>query len=126
VTYYGRVGNRLEAGLRLRFRGPNESIRDFDAIIDTGYTGMIILPFRLAEVLGLVGGMGGQATLADGSSRRFDTFSAEVEWGGTWKDVIVSAIGDEVLVGMRFLSGLELRIEVVPGGIVEIAELKVD
>jgi len=32
----------------------------------------------------------------------------------------VSAVGEEVLVGMRLLAGHELRVAVVPGGPVEI------
>jgi hypothetical protein len=37
--------------------------------------------------------------------------------------VLVSAVGDEALVGMRLLAGHELRIEVVPGGVVEVTPL---
>ena len=47
-------------------------------------------------------------------------FAAEVAWGGTWRAVLVSAIGNESLLGMRLLAGHKLVIEVVPGGLVEI------
>jgi hypothetical protein len=46
-----------------------------------------------------------------------------VEWNGGWRPVLVSAVGDEPLVGMRLLAGHELRIAVVPGGVVEITPL---
>lgn len=123
MTAQGTVNARLEAVLRLRVRGPDGSVTEFDAVIDTGYTGLLTLPTPAAAALGLVRGMGGQATLADGSARRFDTFIAELEWGGGWWSVIVSALGSEVLVGMRLLAGQELRVQVAPGGAVEVSPL---
>jgi hypothetical protein len=61
--------------------------------------------------------------LADGSVRQFDLYAAEVGWADGWRPVLVSAVGDEVLVGMRLLAGHELRVAVVPGGVVGIAPL---
>lgn len=123
MTIRGAVSARLEAVLRLRVRGPAGTVAKFDAVIDTGYTGLLTLPTAVANALGLERGMGGQATLADGSARRFDTFAAELEWGDGWRSVVVSALGDEVLVGMRLLAGHELRVQVAPGGTVEVAAL---
>ena len=119
----GAVNTRLEAVLRLRIRGPAGAVGEFDAVIDTGYTGLLTLPATAAAGLGLERGMGGQATLADGSARRFDTFAAELDWGGGWRGVIVSSLGAEVLVGMRLLAGHELRVHVAPGGAVEVNAL---
>jgi len=50
-------------------------------------------------------------------------YAAEVEWNGGWRPVLVSAVGDEALLGMRLAAGNELRIAVVPGGVVEITPL---
>ena len=61
--------------------------------------------------------------LADGSVRQFDIWDAEVEWGGTWRAVLVYELGNEPLLGMRLLAGHKLEIEVVPGGLVEILPL---
>lgn len=119
----GAVSDRLEAILRLRVRGRAGAVAEFDAVVDTGYSGLLTLPTAAAESLGLERGMGGRATLADGSARRFDTFTAELEWGGGWREVVVSALGAEVLVGMRLLAGHELRVQVVSGGAVEVAAL---
>src|SRR5205809_438211 len=60
---------------------------------------------------------------ADISSRPFDIYAAEVEWGGVWRAILVSAVGAEALLGMRLLAGHTLRIDVVPGGVVEITPL---
>src|SRR5437764_998296 len=59
----------------------------------------------------------------DGKFVAIDVVAAEAEWEGSWRPILVSAVGDEVLVGMRLLAGHELRVAVVPGGSVEISPL---
>ena len=54
------------------------------------------------------------------SATAADICAAEVEWGGSWRPVLVYAVGNDPLLGMRLLSGHKLVIEVVPGGLVEI------
>ena len=120
MTARGAVNARLEAILRLKVRGPKGVEVEIDAVLDTGYTGSLTLPASVAHSLDLVRRSGGQAVLADGSSRRFDTFAAEVAWGGNWRRVVASALGDEPLVGMTLLAGHELRLEAIDGGTVEV------
>ena len=119
----GTVNARLEAVIRLRVRGPGGTELDFDAVIDTGFTSSLTLPSTAVTALGLVRQSGGSAVLGDGSVRSFDVYAAEVEWDGNWRPVLVSAVGAEVLVGMRLLAGHELRIAVLPGGPVEISTI---
>ena len=123
MTALGVVNARMEAVLRLRVRGPDGAEAEIDAVVDTGYTGSLTLPASLATSLGLARRSGGRAVLADGSSRRFDTYAAEVAWVGSWRGVVASAIGDEALVGMGLLTGHELRVEVVEGGAVVVGLL---
>lgn len=117
----GSVNARLEAVIQLRVRGPTGAEFDCDAVIDTGFTSSLTLPSTAVTALGLVRHSGGSVVLGDGSIRSFDMYAAEVEWDGTWRPVLVSAVGDEVLVGMRLLARHELRVAVVPGGSVEIS-----
>ncbi len=119
----GAVNARGEAIVRLRVRGPSGAEQDVDAVIDTGFTASLTLPAATVAALGLVLQSGGRAGLGDGSVRQFEIYSAEVEWDGNWRSVLVWALGDEVLIGMRLLAGHALRIDVVPGGAVEIAPL---
>jgi len=119
----GSVNARNEAVVRLRVRGPGGAELDIDAIIDSGFTASLTLPMTMVAALGLARQSGGTAVLADGSVRLFDIFAAEVAWGGTWRAVLVSAVGNESLVGMRLLAGHKLVIDVVPGGLVEILPL---
>ena len=117
----GAVSARREAVVPLRLRGPGGTQLDVDAIVDTGFTAA--LPPAAVAALGLTRLSGGGAVLADGSIRQFDVSAVEVAWGGGWVSVLVSAVGDEVLLGMRLLAGHELRIAVVPGGVVDITPL---
>jgi clan AA aspartic protease len=119
----GAVNARHEAVVRLRLRGPGGTETDVDAVIDTGYSGALTLPAAAVTTLGLLRQSGGQAALADGSIRQFDIYAVEVAWDGGWRPVLVSAVGNEVLLGMRLLAGHELRIAATPGGAVEIAPL---
>jgi clan AA aspartic protease len=119
----GVVNARHEAVVRMRVRGPSGLESDVDAIVDSGSTASLTLPAALGTALGLARQSGGTAVLADGSVRQFDIFAAEVAWGGTWRAVLVSAIGNESLLGMRLLAGHKLVIEVVPSGLVEIVPL---
>jgi clan AA aspartic protease len=119
----GSVNARYEAVVRLRVRGPGGAEADVDVVVDSGFTASLTLPMATVTVLGLVRQSGGTAILADGSVRQFDIFAAEVAWGGAWRTVLVSAVGNESLLGMRLLSAHKLVVEVVPGGLVEILPL---
>jgi len=93
-------------------------------VVDSGFTASLTLPLPTISTLELARVTGGGAVLADGSVRQFDIYAAEVAWAGEWRPVLVSGVGDEVLAGMRLLADHELRIVVVPGGIVEITPLE--
>ena len=119
----GAVNARREAVVRLRVRQPGRPEIALDAVIDSGFTASLTMPLAIIAGLGLQRQSGGRAVMADGTVSQFDVYSAEVEWGGVWRPVLVSAVGGEVLVGMSLLAGHELRIAVVPGGVVEISPL---
>ena len=119
----GIVNARRAAIVQLRLRGPGGVESVVDALVDTGFTSSLTLPIATIVALGLVRHSRGRAVLGDGSVRQFDVYSAEVEWGSGWRPILASALGDEALLGMRLLAGHELRIEVVPGGVVAITPL---
>lgn len=100
MTLSGSVNARREPVARLRVRGPSGAECDVDAVVDTGYSGALALPAVLCMTLGLPRRAGVTTILADGSSRRVDSYAAEVGWAGGWRPVAASAVGDEVLIGM--------------------------
>ena len=119
----GVVNDRGEATVRLRVRGPDGFELGIDVAVDTGFNASLTLTPEEVAVLGLEYESSGKAALADGSVRQFEIYAAELEWGQTWRRISVSAVGETALLGMKLLAGHELRIAVVPGGIVEITPL---
>ena len=123
MTVSGVVNSRREAVIRLKVRGPGGVEAVVDAIIDTGYSGVMALPAALCMTLGLPQRAGVTAVLADGSSRRVASYEAEVEWGGGWRPIAASGVGGEALLGMGLLAGHELRVQVIVGGAVSVSSL---
>ena len=119
----GSVNARWEAVLGLRVRGPSGADMSVDTVVDSGFTGSLTLPQATVRALGLARQSGGSAVLADATVRHFDVYAAEWEWEGNWRPILVSAVGDEALSGMRLLAGRQLRIDVALGGLVEVAPL---
>lgn len=107
----------------LLIRGPDGSNLDVIAVVDTGFTAALTLPEPIIRALSLPFDSNGRLSLADGTASSFDLHSAEVFWDGHWRPVLASAIGDEVLVGMRLLHGFQLRVDAIAGGAVEITSL---
>jgi len=83
----------------------------------------LTLPAAVIAALGLARQSSGGAVLGDGSIRQFEIYAAEVGWGGGWRPILVSAVGDETLLGMGLLAAHEPRVAVVPGGPIEITPL---
>jgi clan AA aspartic protease len=119
----GIVNSRNEAIIRLRIRGPRGTELEIDSIVDTGFTSFLTLPAVTIASLALNRQTAGTSVLADGSVREFDIFSGEVLWEGAWRPVLVSALGNESLLGMRLMLGHKLVVDVVPGGSVGVAPL---
>ena len=116
----GSVNARREAIVPLRVRGATGIERAVDALVDTGFTASMAMPPSVPASLGLLRQSVSSAVLADGSVRQFEVYAVEVEWGGTWRPILVSAVGNEVLIGMRLLADHELRVSVTVGGDVRI------
>ncbi|MBA4188053.1 MAG: clan AA aspartic protease [Planctomycetaceae bacterium] len=119
----GTVSARLEAKLRLTIVGPTGTTLDVDAVIDTGFNGSLVLPSATVSSLGLIRKSGGTARLGDGSTCNYENFGAEVVWNGATRGVVVSAMGNEALAGMRLLAGHKLTVEIKDGGAVEVLPL---
>ena len=79
----GVVNAAYEAVISLSLRGPSGHLREIDAVIDTGFNGVLTLPPALVAELGLSILSHGGATLADGSMIAFDVWEVTVLWDGT-------------------------------------------
>jgi clan AA aspartic protease len=119
----GTVNSNNEAVLPLRVRGPGGTELDVDAIIDTGFTGSITLPPAIISALNLTGQSQVATRLGDGTMCYLDAYDVEIEWDGVWITVVVWEIDATPLLGMGLLTGHEMFIEFVPGGVVDITKL---
>jgi clan AA aspartic protease len=116
----GIVTANREPVVSLRVRGPGGAVVDVDLVVDTGFTGALVLPAVVVATLALPWRSGGTAVLADGSTHQTDYYEAELEWGPGWLSVLAMSVGPEALLGMRLLAAHRLAVEGSPGGLVEI------
>uniref|UniRef100_A0A6M3MBW1 Aspartyl protease n=1 Tax=viral metagenome TaxID=1070528 RepID=A0A6M3MBW1_9ZZZZ len=82
----------------------------YGAIVDTGYSGGLVLPLIMAVDLGLekVGSVA--VTLADSSVQVLPAFLCKVSVAGEEHDMSTLVLGNEVLVGMELLHNYRLCI----------------
>jgi len=119
----GRVTAFGEALIPLSVRGGQGDERPVEAVIDTGFTGMLTLPPILINELGLFWRRRGRALLADGGETVFDIYEATILWDGTPRRVAVDAVECAPLVGMSMLRGYEMTMQIVEGGHVVIRSM---
>lgn len=118
----GAVTSNLEAAIRLPVRGPNEREQEIEAVIDTGFNGFVTLPPALIAALNLPRLGRGRAILANGSEEVFDLHEATIVWDGRTLAVEAEAANTDALIGTSLLYGHDLRIHMVEGGAVTIAQ----
>ena len=119
----GTVSAFREALVTLTVHGPAGDEQQVEAVIDTGFDGMLTLPSNVIVALGLPWRSRGRAILADGSESIYDIYEGSVLWEGMPRRVLVDAVETTPLLGMGLLEGSELRIEAKEGGQVTIAPL---
>lgn len=119
----GRVTESLEAQIPVRLRGPLATDLAVDAIIDTGFDGMLTLPPAVIQRLGLSLRQRARVILGDGSEAAVDVFEVLIEWDGAWRNVAVASADIDSLVGMALLRGHDGTMRVTEGGAVSITKI---
>lgn len=114
-----------EARVPLVVSGPTGEELGVAAIIDTGFSGFLILPASAVEALELPWLGRGQALVGDGSRQVFDLYAATVLWDDVPRRIQVASTETEPLLGIAMILGHELRIQVVHDGAVAIEPLEV-
>jgi clan AA aspartic protease len=116
----GVVNAALEATIRVTALDRSGQPREFEAVVDTGFSGSLTLPPALIAALALPWLCRQQGLLADGQIHIFDVYTATIIWDGQPRTVEVEAVDAQPLLGMDVMRGHELRIHVVAGGTVSI------
>ena len=94
-----------------------------DAVLDTGFTGYLLLPPDLVTALGLPFRNANKARLADGSIVEMQLYEGTVLWDGRERAALVYAAEGDSLIGMSLLYGNNVSLDVVDGGPVRISTL---
>ena len=117
----GAVNAANEAVIPLTVQGPAGQTRNIQAVVDTGFSGFLMLPIALVLELGLPFVYAERLVLADDSVVRFNFHDGVVLWDDWMRDIYVVAAGSLPLVGMQMLDGHNLNIDVERGGPVVIS-----
>jgi clan AA aspartic protease len=119
----GSVNVNREAIIQIAVLGDRKQVKSVRSVIDTGYTGDLMLPREIVNELGLTLRGIQDAILGDGSLKMFEMYAGSVIWDGQVRRVEVNASETESLVGMGLLEDYKLEIEGKYGGMVKITAL---
>jgi clan AA aspartic protease len=119
----GSVNANREAIIQIAVLGDRKQVKSVKPVIDTGYTGDLMLPRAIVNELGLTLRGIQDAILGDGSLKMFEMYAGSVIWDGQVRRVEVNASETESLVGMGLLEEYKLEIEGRYGGMVKITAL---
>ena len=119
----GYVNANREAIIQIAVLGEQRNIKSIKAVVDTGYTGDLMLPRAIINELGLTCRGLQDAILGDGSLTVFEMYAGAVIWDGQIRRSEINASETELLIGMGLLEGYKLEIEGRSGGIVKVSAL---
>jgi len=119
----GNVNANREAIIQIAVLGDYKNIKSVKAVIDTGYTGDLMLSRAIINELGLTLRGLQDAILGDGSLTMFEMYAGSVIWDGQIRRAEINASETELLIGMGLLEEYKLEIEGRVGGIVKISAL---
>lgn len=114
----GLVNDDLEAVVTVPVSSLAGQVHDVEAVVDSGFNGLLTLPPPLVEELRLPQIGSSTAILANGAEDVCNVHEATVLWDGHPKRVRVDATDTTPLVGMELLEGHSLHIDVHRGGLV--------
>ena len=95
-----------------------ESVGEF--VIDTGFTGDLMMPTDEVLLLNLPFDEDSVNTLANGQMIMLQRYDAVIRWEGEEKAVKVIAGGERRLLGTRLLAGYDVLAQFVENGVVQI------
>jgi clan AA aspartic protease len=119
----GIVDQNCEATIRLVVGNADSQRQMIDAVIDTGFTGFLTLPFSVLVDLNLRAYRREEGILGDGSTCIFDVYRGLVIWDGELRRIDINESDTEPLVGMSLLYGYRMQLDAIEGGTVTIQAL---
>lgn len=107
----GSIDNRNQLWVPITVTGDHGQHK-ISALLDTGFTGELLLPLQIAVPLGLKLAGVAPYKLADGSISQQMLFSASITWGTQTRAVTVSVLDvEDALMGGGLLHGYVLLVD---------------
>ena len=123
----GSFNNSGSPVIEISVSGPVTNPTQFTAMVDTGFTGFLMLPLLQAFPVGLILNGTMPITLADGSTQTKLTCLGELHFHGESSVglIIIEPNSTDILVGMDFLRKFEMVLVVDPtNNFVKLAKCK--
>ena len=98
-------------------------LQQFEVVLDTGFTGWLMLPEADIDRLGLVREGRHRGILASGNQEEFEYYETWVLWHGRLHEIEVFQSIDQPLLGMELLEGSRVAVDAWDGGGVTIQEV---
>lgn len=96
----------------------------YGAILDTGFSGGLLLPLITAVDVGLEKVGGGNVVLADGTIKTLPIFLCKVKLGDETHDVSTIVMGNDVLIGMELIGNYQVCVSGGKGTVTVEEEVK--
>lgn len=90
----------------------------YGGIIDTGFSGGLVIPLITAVDIGLTKVGASTVTLADGSIKVVPTFLSQIKIGNNIHDATTLIMGNEVLIGMELLHDYRFCMSPITGEVI--------
>lgn len=111
------IDSQNNVRLELEIQGLYKST-PYGGIVDTGFSGGIVIPLVTAVDIGLEKVGASTVTLADGSVLVLPTFLSQVKIGSKVHDASTLIMGNEVLIGMELLHDYRFCMSPVTGEVI--------
>ena len=114
----------LEAWVTVSLMDAGGELQQCEVIVDTGFTGWLVLPEYEIRRLGLVRSGSQYSVIASGSEAEFDYYETSVFWHDRIHEIEVFQSIDQPLLGMELLEGSRVAVEAWNGGEIVIEEVR--
>ncbi len=111
------IDSQNNVRLEIEIQGLYKSI-PYGGIIDTGFSGGLVIPLITAVDIGLTKVGASTVTLADGSIKVVPTFLSNVKIGSKVHDATTLIMGNEVLIGMELIHDYRLCMSPITGEVI--------
>lgn len=123
IGYVAEQNGELFPTINVQVLDRESNAHLISGVIDTGFTGDIMLPPRIIQMIKPYYDGDVMTELADGSTISTDVYIGNLLWHGVRKEIEIIEADGYPLIGMNHLRGSTVNIQTVAGGAVHINEI---